>query len=152
MESIINLGWNKLILKRFKILQMKKNAEIDSSNHPTIKVTFTGEHATDDNFPFYMLEVKNVYEQKQNVAIIFDATNAVLPAVKYQKMQAEWLKENEQLMKDYCLGTAYIIPNIIIRNVLKAIFTFQKQPVDYLVCKNLEDVKTWVSGKLQSIN
>jgi hypothetical protein len=131
---------------------MKKYAEIDSSNHPTIKVIFTGNQANDDNFPFYMQEVKDVYEQKQNVAIIFDATNAVLPAIKYQKMQADWLKENEQLMRDYCLGTAYIIPNIIIRNVLKAIFTFQKQPVDYVVCKNLEDAKIWVSGKLQTTN
>ena len=129
---------------------MKKYAEIDSSNHPNIKVVFTGEQANDDNFLFYMQEVKAVYEQKQKVAIIFDASNAVMPAIKYQKMQGDWLKENEQLMKDYCLGTAYIIPNLIIRNVLKAIFTFQKQPVEYLVCKNIEDANIWVKNKLVS--
>jgi hypothetical protein len=62
----------------------------------------------------------------------------VLPGITYQKMQAKWLKEHEQLMKDYCKGTAYVLPNRIIRNVLSAIFAFQKQPVDYLVCKDLD--------------
>jgi hypothetical protein len=127
---------------------MKKYAEIYTDSHPIIKVVFTGEQANDDNFPFYMQEVKDVYEQKQNVAIIFDATNAVLPAIKYQKMQAEWLKENEQLMKDYCLGTVYIIPNLIIRNVLKTIFTFQSQPVPYLVCKSKNVAEVWVNEQI----
>ena len=129
---------------------MKKYATIDSSNHPTINVTFTGEQATDDNFVFYMQEVKAVYEQKKKVAIVFDATNAVFPAMKYQKMQADWLKENEQLMKDFCLGTAYIIPNLVIRNVLKAIFAFQKQQVEYLVCKNRTDAQIWINEKIKN--
>ena len=127
---------------------MTKYATIDSSNHPIINVTFTGEQATDDNFPFYMQEVKAVYELQKKVAIVFDATNAVFPAMKYQKMQADWLKENEQLMKDFCLGTAYIIPNLIIRNVLKAIFAFQTQPVAYLVCKNRTDAQIWINEKM----
>jgi hypothetical protein len=129
---------------------MNKYAEINTETHPMVKVTFTGNQATDDNFPLYMQEVKDVYEQKQKVALIFDATNAVFPAVKYQKMQADWLKENESLMKSYCLGTAYIIPNLIIRNVLKAIFTFQKQPVDFLVCKTFNEAAIWVKNKLEN--
>ena len=129
---------------------MKKYATIDSSNQPTIKVVFTGEQGNDDNFPFYMQEVKAVYEQQNKVVIMFDATNAVIPALKYQKMQGDWLKENEQLMKDYCLGTAYIIPNLIIRNVLKAIFRFQKQPVAYFVCKTMNDAEFWTKEQLKN--
>ena len=127
---------------------MKKYAEIDSSKNPIVKVVFTGENANDENFPFYMQEVKDVYEKKNKVVIIFDASNAVMPAMKYQKMQGDWLKNNDQLMKDYCLGTAYIIPNIIIRNVLKAIFTFQKQPVPYIISQNNDDANNWVKEKL----
>ncbi len=130
---------------------MKKYAIIDSSKQPIIEVVFTGEQANDDNFPFYMQEVKSVYEQQKKVVIIFDASNAVMPALKYQKMQGDWLKENEQLMKNYCLGTAYIIPNLIIRNILKAIFTFQKQPVDYLVCKNIYEAITWVKEQFDNV-
>ena len=129
---------------------MNKYAHINTENLPIVEVVFTGEQATDENFPMYMQEVKDVYEKQNKVVLIFDASNAVFPAIKYQKAQADWLKENEKLMKDYCLGTAYIIPNLIIRNVLKAIFTFQKQPVDYLVCKNIDDATNWVNDKIKT--
>lgn len=127
---------------------MKKYAEIDSSEFPIIKVVFTAEAATEENFPLYLNELKNTYANKEELAIIFDASNAVMPGIKYQKMQAQWLKENEQLMKDYCKGTAYVIPNRIIRNVLSAIFSFQKQPVPYKVCSKMSEATAWINKKL----
>ena len=127
---------------------MKKYAEINQSEFPIVTVTFTGEAADAENFPLYMAEVKAVYEQKKTTSIIFDASEAVLPSVAFQKMQAQWLKDNTQLMKDYCVGTAYIIPNIIIRNVLKAIFSFQSQPVPYLVCRDYAEAEAWVSKQI----
>jgi cAMP phosphodiesterase len=127
---------------------MTTYAEIDSSEFPIIKVVFTGEAATQENFPDYLQKLKDNYNSRESIAIIFDATKAVLPGITYQKMQAKWLKENEQLMKDYCIGTAYVIPNRIIRNVLSAIFAFQKQPVEYLVCKDLMEAEAWVRGQL----
>ena len=127
---------------------MKKYAEVITSNRPIVAVIFTGENADETNFPFYLKEVKNVYEQQQ-VAIIFDATNAVMPGLSFQKMQAHWLKENQKLIQDYCAGTAYIIPSAIIRGVLKSIFAFQKQPVPYLVCKTKTEAEFWVKQQLK---
>ena len=127
---------------------MTTYAEFDSSDFPIIQVVFTGEAATSENFPNYLQQLKGNYNSRKPIAIIFDASKAVLLGITYQKMQAKWLKENEQLMKDYCKGTAYVIPNRIIRNVLSAIFAFQKQPVDYLVCKDLTEAKAWVRGQL----
>ncbi|HKK87353.1 MAG TPA: hypothetical protein VJ917_00800 [Saprospiraceae bacterium] len=128
---------------------MNKYAQIDSSEFPIVKVVFTGEAANADNFPMYLDELKKNYDNEQPLAIVFDATNAVLPGMRYQKMQAQWLKDNEQLMKSYCRGTAYIIPNPIIRNVLSAIFTFQKQPVPYSVCSSYKEAITWVKNQLE---
>ena len=41
--------------------------------------------------------------------------------------------ENRGLMQDYCQGTAYVIPNKVIRAVLRVIFSLQKQPVPYKI-------------------
>jgi len=123
---------------------MNTYAEVDTSRFPIIQVTFTGEKASTDNFQFYLQEVKNSYDLQSKVALIFDANNAVLPGLTYQKMQADWLKENEKMMTDYCVGTAYVISNSLIRNVLKAIFLLQKQPVPYMVCSTLEEAEAWV--------
>ena len=127
---------------------MKNYAIIDSDQSPVINVVFTGNEATDENFSRYLDELKQIYIQEKKIAIIFDASKAVIPGIKYQKLQAKWLKDNKELMVSYCAGTAYIIPGLIIRNVLKAIFTFQKQPVDYNVCKNEAEAIEWVNKKL----
>jgi hypothetical protein len=130
---------------------MKKYAIIDEAQFPIIKVTFTGESADTENFPLYLSEVKQTYDHQKNLAIIFDASNAVLPALSFQQMQAKWLKDNIQLMKDFCAGTAYIIPNIIIRNVLKAIFSFQSQPVPYIICEDAIKAESWISKQLADL-
>ena len=127
---------------------MKKYAIIDEAQFPIINVTFTGESADTENFPLYLSEVKQTYDHQKNLAIIFDASKAVLPALSFQQMQAQWLKDNTQLMKDFCAGTAYIIPNIIIRNVLKAIFSFQNQPVPYIICEDVSKEEAWIIKQL----
>jgi hypothetical protein len=127
-----------------------KYAEIDKKSLPVLQVVFTGNGANDHNFPLYLAELKQVYEEKKQIAIIFDASKAIFPAISYQKMQAQWLKENKKLMQEYCVGTAYIIPSIVIRNVLKAIFAVQEQPVPYLVCKTMSEAKMWTSEQLKN--
>ena len=128
---------------------MKNYATIDSSKFPVINVIFTGNEATEENFTQYLIELKEIYLKEEKIALIFDASNAIIPGIAYQKMQAKWLKVNKELMIKYCLGTAYIIPSLLIRNVLKAIFIIQKQPVDYTVCKNETDANYWVDNKFK---
>lgn len=129
---------------------MNKYAIINKDSFPIAKIIFTGIDANDQNFESYLNEVKNIYEQGKQVALIFDATLAVFPALKYQIIQAKWLKENEQLMKANCEGTAYIIPKLVIRNVLKAIFKIQKQPVPYLICKTNMEAEIWTKNQLSN--
>ena len=128
---------------------MNKYAEIETHLFPIIQVRFTGEKATEENFGQYLQEVKESYNLRDRVALIFDAKQASLPGIAHQKMQAQWLKENEKMMIDYCAGTAYIISNSLIRGVLKAIFAFQKQPVPYRICSTMEEAKAWVKQQLE---
>jgi hypothetical protein len=130
---------------------MTKYAEISTADFPMVRVTFTGEPPTLDNFMFYLQELKQCYDQKQSIAILFDATNAVLPGTNFQKLQADWLKDNLDLMMNYCLGTGYVIPNLLIRNVLKAIFTFQKQPVPYAIYAKVGEAEQWVQDQLEKL-
>lgn len=118
-------------------------AIFDTTNFPTVIVSFTGSQANEENFSNYLIKTKSLYNDKRELAIIFDATDASLPGIKYQKMQAEWLKTNEALMKKYCKGTAYVISNKLVRAILTAIFKFQKQPVPYLIVPTITEAKSW---------
>ncbi|TVP49971.1 MAG: STAS/SEC14 domain-containing protein [Mongoliibacter sp.] len=123
---------------------MERYATIDESDFPIIRVRFTGKNSTDQNFQAYLDETKHCYRYEKKLAVIFDASLAVLPSFAHQKMQAKWLRENKKLMQSYCAGTAYIIPSLAIRAVLKIIFSLQKQPVPYQIFENEHEAEAWV--------
>lgn len=125
---------------------MKEYATFNTNHLPLILVRFTGEKANDQNFSLYLDSLKKCYDKKEKIAIVFDANKTSLPGFKFQKMQGQWLKENKLLMEEYCVGTAYIISNMLVRNVLKAIFKIQEQPVPYFICKTQKEAEEWVNS------
>ncbi|MGY6562046.1 MAG: STAS/SEC14 domain-containing protein [Luteibaculaceae bacterium] len=127
---------------------MEKYAEISALEKGIFLVRFTGAKATEENFTYYLEENLALYNSKETLSIIFDASNAALPGFSLQRMQANWLKNNEDLMKSYCKGTAYVIQNPITRGILQAIFALQGQPIPYTVVKEMGTALDWCRGKM----
>jgi hypothetical protein len=125
---------------------MEPYAIIDEAYFPIVKIRFTGSKSTDQNFQSYLDQTKACYRHERPLAIIFDASKASVPGLSHQKMQANWLKENEDLMKRFCACTAYVIPNVAIRSILKMIFSFQGQPVPYKIFETEDEALTWVNN------
>jgi hypothetical protein len=125
---------------------MDPYAIIDESGFPIVRIRFTGNKSNDLNFQNYLDQTKACYRFGKCLSIIFDASNAAIPTLSHQKMQADWLKENKSLMENYCTGTAYIIPNAAIRTILKVIFSFQKQPVPYKIFETEQEAEDWVKS------
>ncbi|MCZ4410274.1 STAS/SEC14 domain-containing protein [Cryomorphaceae bacterium 1068] len=125
-------------------------AELDKSRFPLVTITFTGKYPTDEGFDQYLNELEALYDAKKQLAIIFDARSAPLPSLKQQQRQASWLKKNNQLLKDYCLGTSYVITAGTTRVILKVIFSITPQPVPYKVCSNMDDAKEWALTRLSA--
>lgn len=130
---------------------MNPYAFIDQSDFPLVTVTFTGAKATDENFQTYLEELSGIYAKEEPFIMVFDATQAVLPNIKYQRRQAQWMSEHHQSIETYCLGTAYVIPHDIIRTVLKAIFALQPQSAPYEVFATLEGGMAWARSRVVSV-
>jgi hypothetical protein len=123
---------------------MKPYAIIDSSQKPVVSVTFTGERGSDENFQQYLEDLESCYVERKSIAIIFNASEAVIPKLTHQKKQALWISIHWKLIQTYCKGTAYVIPNRAIRAVLKMIFNLQHQPAPYQIFSNISEAESWV--------
>ena len=122
---------------------MTNYADFDRSTFPLITVTFTGTKETPENFKSYLDGLLANYDRKEQFSLVFDASKASTPNPAYQQKQARWMKENESLIKTYCKGVAYVIPNPLLRGVLKFIFAVQKNPVPFKVVAKKEDGIQW---------
>jgi len=123
---------------------MRPYAIVDASQKPIVTVTFTGEKSTDANFKQYLWDLEKCYEDREKLWMIFDASQAIIPKIGDQKKQAMWISQHWKMIQTYCKGTAYIIPNMALRTVLKMIFSFQNQPVPYQIFSNFKDAETWI--------
>lgn len=126
-------------------------AHIDQSDFPLVVVTYTGEKPTEENFPQYLEELTDVYRREAPFIIVFDAFKSVLPGLKYQRKQAQWMTEHLDLIEQYCLGSAFVIPQDIIRTVLKAIFAIQPPPMRYEIFATMEAGMAWAKSRSVSV-
>lgn len=122
-------------------------ATVDTSHHPLVTVRFTGAAGTDDSFSQYLDEVLQAYEAGGRMGILFDATDATMPSYAHIRMQADWLEKHEALMASQCAGTAYVLPNVLVRTALKMIFALQKQPVPYAIFAEEQPAKEWLYSR-----
>jgi len=123
-------------------------ATFDNKLFPIVTVTFTGVKSTDENFKAYLSKIQSIYDRKTSFLLVFDATHASLPGLRHQLMQANWLKEHNDLITKYCLGTVYIISNALVRGVLRSIFALQKQPCPYIIVEQKVNAETFMEEKL----
>jgi len=128
---------------------MEQYARVDREQFPLVVVTFTGAKPTPTNFQQYLDELYANYAPKQPFVLVFDATSAKVPGITYQKKQAEWMREHQDLIQSYCLGIAYVMPSAVIRNVLKLIFKLQNDPVPSKVFSSREEGLAWAQIQLE---
>jgi hypothetical protein len=57
---------------------------------------------------------------------------------------ARWLKESEEVTREYCLGVSMINASIGFRFVLSGIFLIKPMPCPYHVCATFEEAVTFV--------
>jgi len=123
---------------------------VDRSAFPLVVVTFTGAAATSENFQAYLDELEENYASRTPFALVFDASKASIPGLSYQKKQAAWMKAHEELIRTYCRGVAYVLPNPLLRQVLSLISKLQAQPVPFRVWADREAAIAWARTQLKA--
>ncbi|MEM6262669.1 MAG: STAS/SEC14 domain-containing protein [Bacteroidota bacterium] len=125
---------------------MEKFVIFEKAEWPLVIGTFTGQKADVANFDLYLEEMTALYHPKVPFSIIFDATHAkVLPPAMIKK-QADWMENHQEIMVNYLSGIAYVIPSSIMRGILRAIFSLQKQPSPYTVVPDVQEARDWVNN------
>jgi len=120
---------------------------MDRSTWPVVEVKFIDD-ATDDEFNRYLSALESLYEQDEPFGLLFDARDANYLPGKYRRRQAEWIADNETMIRDQLTGTAYVITSSILRGILRTIFSIQKQPVPYTVVGTMDEARDWLADRL----
>lgn len=131
-----------------KLNTSKMYAIVNRERTPLITITFTGQKASAATFAAYLQELKRNYDSRTDIALIFDARKALDLNPIYQLKQAQWMAQNKALIKQYCKGVAYVIPQALLRNILGLIFKLQPNPVPFAVFEKIEEGEAWATERM----
>ena len=114
-------------------------AIFDYSELPLIKIEFTGEKATDENFENYLEETAAIQSKTERYISIIDTSKASYLEAKYRIMQGKYLEENNERIQRQAIAIIFVAPSFLHRTVLKAIFLVKPYPSPVFIVSNKEE-------------
>jgi len=118
-------------------------ATFDESLFPIILITFSEADPSKDAFEEYLAQLLALYDRKQTVSFVFDASKSRILSADRRTDQANWLKKNAEVIGKYQKCAVFVLPNLIVRLLFDAILAINGFPSPFAVVKSVEEgIKT----------
>ena len=104
----------------------------------------------DATFRSYLQENDALLDRRERYAIVVDATRASVIDSAQRKLQAEWMQRRDRDLRTFCLGTAFVITNPLVRGALTAITWLSPLPMPSTVTDRRETAIAWCRARLPS--
>ena len=116
-------------------------AIFDYSELPLVKIEFTGENATDQNFDAYLKQTAAIPSKTERYISIMDTSKTSYLAAKYRILQGKYLEENKERIAEKAIAAIFIAPSFLHRTVLKAIFLVKSYPSPVFIMGSKEEAR-----------
>lgn len=124
--------------------------EFDERDWPLLVIRFDGT-PTDAEFAAYLSRYEKYLERSDRYGLsLVTKPSAPMTKAKHARMQAAWINEHFDRLRDRCVGLAFVLPSPMTRGVLKAILSMQRLPVQHSVHATESDAHDWIRAQLEA--
>jgi hypothetical protein len=87
--------------------------------------------------------------RRERYVSIFDIRHLVLPTPEQRQQLATWTKEHEPLLRQYVLGSAFVVASPFLRMVLSLIFHVAPTAAPHVVVPTVDAGVAWALARLE---
>lgn len=87
--------------------------------------------------------VQRVERSERNIAI-FDMTHMGAISPLQREAMGNFLRDNLEALRASLVGTAFIVPNMLKRGIMQAIFWVQRYPLPHTIVGDMDAALAWV--------
>lgn len=120
-------------------------ARIIKQDEKLFVVRFSSQEPTDEQFRKYLDDLLKLYKKEKGFILIIDGSESRILESKYRTLQGRWIAENEELIKEKCIGQIYVINHPGTKFSLRVIFLIKTPPVPYRIVSNFPEALEYVS-------
>lgn len=121
---------------------------IDTRRSPILRVDWEGA-PSEEEMRAHLLELTSLIRSLPTNTILYDARSTSGPSAIQRQLMADWMKENELLIKNRSAGTAFVISSALIRGALTAILWLQPMSTEHTVVATPEEAYRWCEEQLR---
>jgi hypothetical protein len=85
-----------------------------------------------------------VSSKKKDYVCIIEATRTRAMSGRHARLMAEWTKRNASDLRTYCKGIAFVIPSLVVRGYLRAVFALQAPPYPSTIVETTAQALGWL--------
>ncbi|WNG41264.1 hypothetical protein F0U61_51900 [Archangium violaceum] len=123
-------------------------ATVDGGLWPLLVVKF-GRTGTLSDLDAYLEERRVWLERREPHVCIIDAREVHMPSTQLRQRYIDWLSAHEALLRQWTLGTAYIIQSPAVRMMMSVIRHFAPLTTPFVVTASLQPAAVWAAERLQ---
>jgi hypothetical protein len=119
---------------------------VDDRHWPLVLFHFSGQVS--------MVELEEYLRRQDELLARHEMTGSLVttdnlkmwePAVL--RRQADWIKQNIELLRRYSVGAALVIHSPVVRGMLKAVLWIQPMPQPNIVCADVSEALRWLRSR-----
>lgn len=86
----------------------------------------------------------------RKAVVINDGSCELIPPPSIRKLQADWIKSHEDMLRLVCHGIGMIVPGMLVRNTLTAVLWLAPLPVPMKVLKDMDEALVWAIAEVDA--
>ncbi len=126
-------------------------AQIIKQKEKLYVVRFNNHEPTDEQFRKYLDNLLKLYKKENDFVLIIDGSESRFLESRFRTIQGRWIAENENLIKEKCLGQIYVINHPVTKFSLRVIFLIKIPPVPYRIVSNFQEALEYVDEFKKSV-
>jgi hypothetical protein len=123
----------------------------DDSLWPLLVVKFVGT-TSDLEFEAYLERMSEYLKRDTKYVCLFDSTEMKDSPMVHRQRQLEWLKANDALLRQWMIGTGFVLTSPIIRLAMNVITQLNKPPCPQIAVPTLKAALEWAAERFKAEN
>lgn len=98
----------------------------------------------------YLEAVMERLHRREPYVCLLDASRSQALSPEQRHRQALWLKQHEALLRQYCMGSAFVVSSAAVRLSLNVIFALRPLVMPHVVVASREAAAAWAADRLEA--
>lgn len=122
----------------------------DDSQWPLLTVTFSGTSSS-QVFDAYLSRMSAYLNRGEKYLALLDTrAETAAPTMEQRQRQVQWIQRHEAALRQYSLGTAFVITSPFIRLALNIMHQLKPLPCPHTIVGDLQSARDWAAGRFRA--